>query len=133
MKNELMIDIETGEWKRIASDSVAGCFVTKDAIYYTKSLFRTLYEPTDGNGKPVVLTSSAELYACDLDGSNERVVYRNEGMQLSSLEATVIDQVYYGNVIIYNEETHKMNGLFFRKINFQTGEILSPTNDFEEE
>lgn len=128
----LMIDIETGEWKRITSDPVASCFVTKDAIYYTRSLFRTLYEPTDGTGKPVVLTSSAELYACDLDGSNERVVYRNEGMQLSSLEATVIDQVYYGNVIIYNEETHKMNGLFFRKIDFKTGEITAPHNDFEE-
>ncbi len=130
------LDLATKELKLLVDKRISICRVTEDAIYYNLKESRYMYKPegwdemTDEQKEenpPAVLLCSAELYACDLDGQNERVVY-TDAMRDYTEDYTVIDGVLYGWIYDFDEQTHKWKDRYFGSIDFESGEV---TNIFQ--
>lgn len=127
----LRVNMETGEVLQLFEEDIRDFLVTGDKIYYFKTELEYLYIPEDPNDVEayVIRGHDGTLYSCDLDGSNERVCYQNESLRYSNLfNYTVIDDILYGSVNIYDEKTMKTTNPYFVKIDMKTGEYTQKGN-----
>jgi hypothetical protein len=129
------LKLATGELKLLIDKPIAACQVTEDAIYYSLKETRCLYKPegwdemTDeqqqtAEEKPIYYLAGAELYACDLDGQNERVVYTDPVRDFIE-DYTVIDGVLYGWIYDFDEQSHTWKDRYFGSIDFESGEVTN--------
>ncbi len=120
------VDIESGESGKVIEEPVTSFCLTDDAIYYVPFKLRHIYVPEDYEEHPEEVTvciSDESLYVCDLNGKNSRVIYTNEKMDYAK-NFTVIDNILYGWLLDYNEETHRFDKTFFGAIELETGRII---------
>ena len=120
------VDVNTGEAGRVLETPVTSFCLTDEAIYYSPFKIRNLYVPDDYEEHPEnvkVCLMDETLYACNLDGSNVRKVYTNDTLDYAE-DFTVIDEILYGWIYDYNEETRTFDKTFFGAINFESGEII---------
>lgn len=122
-----VLDTNTGEVKRLVEDYVWEFTVTADGVYYRPYEFRTLHTPKGGQD-PVTVYYSADLHRCDLDGSNDTVVYRSEsvGFSLGSMgSGEIVGGVFYGDVSEFyvGARGHGYKHYGLSKVDFKTGEI----------
>lgn len=123
----LCIDMKTGDVKKVIEEPVISFCLTDDTIYYSLFELRHLYIPEDYKEHPenvVIFLTSPDLHACDLDGSNDRVIYTNEEINFAT-SYTIIDEVLYGFLWDYNENLHKFGDTYFGKIDFSTGKVTA--------
>lgn len=121
----ISIDLETGEASRVVENPVITFAVTDDAIYYAPFELRHMYIPENYIDVPeevVVFLADDTLYACDLDGSRNREVYTNDGLDFVEC-FTVIDGVLYGWLYDFDDESHRFTTGYFGSIDFQTGKV----------
>jgi len=123
----ISIDIHTGEVKRVVDEPVLMHHVTDEGIYYCPQVLWLMHIPEDYEKNPngiVVNNGDDTIHFCNFDGSGDKIVYQNEKL-FAVKQFTVIDNVYYGYVIEYNEEEHSFNNnSCFVTINFATGEVI---------
>jgi len=121
----ISIDIHTGEVKRVVDEPVRMFNLTDEGIYYYPQTQLVMYMPEDYKEHPedvVIYEGDDTIHFCNFDGSGDRVVYQN-GKLFAVLQFTVIDNVYYGYVMEYDEEDHSFGSLRFVTIDFATGEV----------
>ncbi len=120
------VDVESGVVEKVVEAPVVSFRLSENEIYYAPFELRYLYIPEDYQNHPdkvVVCMSSADLHCCNLDGSNDQIVYSNAEVMYAEI-FTVIDGVLYGQFDDYNDKTKAWNGdYYFGKADFSTKEL----------
>ncbi len=116
------VDLDTGESGRLIEDRIASFCLTDDTLYYSPFEARAVYIPENAPENAVEITGAAELHACDLQGENDRVVYKNDKLSYTE-EYTVINNVLYGRIAEVDEKNSSWGNGFFGTIDFATGVV----------
>lgn len=122
----ICIDLETKEARQLLEQPLMALCVTDDAIYYSLFELKHLYIPDDYEKKPnsvMVYLLGDALYKCDLNGENSEEVYATDQIHYAHI-FTVIDDVLYGWLFDYNDETHTYDKTFFGAIELKTGRVI---------
>ena len=102
----LSVDIHTGVVKRVIEEPVISYALTDDTIYYFPFEVRYLYIPEDSDPSgAVVYLASATLYACDINGENQRAVYTNENWDVAD-RFTVVGNKLFALIYEFDQKTH---------------------------
>jgi len=130
----ISIDIHTGEVKRVVDEPVLMFHVTDEGIYYCPQTLWVMHVPEDYEEHPedvVINQGDDTIHFCNFDGSGDKIVYQN-GKLFAVLQFTIINNVYYGYVMEYNEEDHSFDSPRFVTIDFATGEVIEAPKLSEE-
>jgi hypothetical protein len=121
------VDATSGQAVILLDAAIRTYTLTNDAIYFF------LMEPMRKIGRPIgpdeddyYYIGADTLYACDPDGGNVRVVWRDESglVDFEDIRFTVSDGVYYGYVRVFDQEANAYSEQQFSEIRFDTGEII---------
>ena len=123
----IRVDATSGQAVILLDAAIRTYTLTNDAIYFF------LMEPMRKIGRPIgpdeddyYYIGADTLYACDPDGGNVRVVWRDESglVDFEDIRFTVSDGVYYGYVRVFDQEANAYSEQQFSEIRFDTGEIV---------
>ncbi|MBQ7338707.1 MAG: hypothetical protein IJW40_09690 [Clostridia bacterium] len=125
----LRFDAVSGEHAVLVDEPVATYALTNDAIYFfPQQPMRPIGEPVRGEGgeEEYEYIGSDTIYTCNHDGSGVRPVWTDESglIDLIGVAFTVFEDIYYGDIRIFDLETNAFGERFFAEIHFDTGEII---------
>jgi hypothetical protein len=125
------MDPDTGEWIFVVDIPLTTYLIENDAIYFSPYVGRQINDPAlyppDGEDADYV-TYDTTLYACDLEGSNVRAVWTDKSGKLCFVtNYTVVNGVWYGWMMEYNDTTLTWDDAYFAELHFETDEIIPAT------
>jgi hypothetical protein len=117
-KKLLRMDPISAAWAYVVSAPMASYAITNDAVYYVPYEERQINDaaiyPADSK-EAEFTTFSASMYACDHDGGNVRRIWTDESGEMAFASPfTVVDDVYYGRVTVFDIEKNMWDGSRYR-------------------
>lgn len=120
----LSVDIHTGEVERVVEEPVISYALTGDTIYYFPFEVRHLYIPEDLDPRGVVVyLASATLYACDINGENQRALYTNENWDVAD-QFTVVGNKLFACVYEFDRDNCTYTDGYWGYLDLDTKEII---------
>jgi len=119
------VDVHTGELTRVVDEPVIQFCVTNEGIYYAPLKLRHMYIPEDYEENPnkiQIFWADETLHFCNHDGSGKKEVYTNEKMDYVEM-FTVIDNILYGLLFDYDDESHRWGERYHGSIDLATGVV----------
>ncbi len=122
-------DAVSGEQNVLLDEQVDSYALTNQGIYFFPQVpMRPIGKPISGEGEDAEYEyiGGSTIYACDHDGSNVRPIWTDESglIDLNNVAYTVFDNVYYGDIRIFDVEANAFGEHFFAEIHFETGEVI---------
>ena len=119
------LDLSTGQLKKVIEKKLSSVYFTKEGIYYNPVDYRVMWVDPDDETHTIASRQSPEVYLCDLDGGNERVVYTNESLRYPNTTSLVVwDGKMYGSFSQWSNERHSYDSLGFCELDFHSGELI---------
>ncbi len=121
------VDVETGEWNYLLDVSTSSYCITNEAIYFvpaeiTQRSDPDVYAPSDEQTK--YCSCPSVLYACDLDGGNIRLAWKENERHICLLNYTVVEDTLYTLTSEFDQQSNRYGDTSFAEIHLDTGKIL---------
>ena len=117
-KKLVRMDPISAAWSYVVTTPMASYAITNDAVYYVPYEKRQINDPATNptDSKDAEFTTfSASMYACDHDGGNVRRIWTDKSGEMAFASPfTVVDDVYYGRVTVFDIEKNTWDGSRYR-------------------
>ena len=123
------VDLSTGVFKKIIDAPIYSFYLADNKLYYASADDRMLYQ-NEQTEEFVHFSCSPDIRVCNLDGSEDKVIYTNASLRYpSAVSVAVSNGKMYGVFNRFNEETKGEENLGFCELDLNTGTLTPFTRE----